>query len=119
MTISRSRLPVTPLSGAPYVQTAKGVGSNVQIIVPGVIASTSESVGIENERHVVMRCDHCHGGKYDPDSPALQPLPCPRCTGTGELEAVIFTVYVRVLPGPAVADETASDVDQDRIRRLG
>ena len=65
-------------------------GSDAAVEVSLTLAEVATGVSHEVELELTATCSHCHGNGAEPGTPIQT---CPRCEGTGQLQAVTRSVF--------------------------
>jgi molecular chaperone DnaJ len=65
-------------------------GGDVVVAVAIDLAQAARGDTVEVEHEVDIRCEHCHGNGAEPGTPIVT---CPRCQGSGQLQAVSRTAF--------------------------
>ncbi|MFL5781144.1 MAG: molecular chaperone DnaJ [Thermoleophilaceae bacterium] len=65
-------------------------GGDVAVAVEIDLADAATGTPVEVEYDLVDRCEHCHGNGAEPGTPIET---CPRCGGSGRLQAVTRTAF--------------------------
>jgi molecular chaperone DnaJ len=65
-------------------------GGDVVVAVAIDLAQAARGDTVQVEHEVDIRCEHCHGNGAEPGTPIVT---CPRCQGSGQLQAVSRTAF--------------------------
>jgi molecular chaperone DnaJ len=65
-------------------------GGDVAVAVEIELAEAATGASVDVEYDLVDRCEHCHGNGAEPGTPIET---CPRCGGSGRLQAVTRTAF--------------------------
>jgi molecular chaperone DnaJ len=65
-------------------------GGDVVVAVAIDLGQAARGDTVEVEHEVDVRCEHCHGNGAEPGTPIVT---CPRCQGSGQLQAVSRTAF--------------------------
>jgi len=82
--------------GAGFGADANGpmAGGDVAVATEIDLVDVVHGTSVDVDYRVVARCDHCHGNGAEPGTPIST---CPRCGGTGQLQAVSRTPFGQVV----------------------
>jgi molecular chaperone DnaJ len=93
--------------GSGFGAAANGpmAGGDVAVSVEVDLVDVLHGVSVDAAYRVVARCEHCHGNKAEPGTPITT---CPRCGGSGQLQAVSRTPFGQVVR-TAACDQCGGD----------
>ena len=93
--------------GSGFGAAANGpmAGGDVAVSVEVDLVDVLHGVSVDAPYRVVARCEHCHGNKAEPGTPITT---CPRCGGSGQLQAVSRTPFGQVVR-TAACDQCGGD----------
>ena len=93
--------------GSGFGAAANGpmAGGDVAVSVEVDLVDVVHGVSVDAPYRVVARCEHCHGNKAEPGTPITT---CPRCGGSGQLQAVSRTPFGQVVR-TAACDQCGGD----------
>jgi molecular chaperone DnaJ len=93
--------------GAGFGAAANGpmAGGDVAVATEIDLVDVVHGTSVDVAYRVVARCEHCHGNGAEPGTPIST---CPRCGGTGQLQAVSRTPFGQVVR-TAVCDQCGGD----------
>ena len=93
--------------GAGFGAAANGpmAGGDVVVAVGIDLSQAARGERVEVTYDAEVRCEHCHGNGAEPGTPIST---CPRCDGTGQLQAVSRTPFGQVVR-TAVCDQCGGD----------
>jgi len=82
--------------GAGFGAAANGpmAGGDVAVATEIDLVDVVHGTSVDVAYRVVARCEHCHGNGAEPGTPIST---CPRCGGTGQLQAVSRTPFGQVV----------------------
>ena len=93
--------------GSGFGAAANGpiAGGDVAVSAEVDLVDVLHGVSVDAPYRVVARCEHCHGNKAEPGTPITT---CPRCGGSGQLQAVSRTPFGQVVR-TAACDQCGGD----------
>jgi len=93
--------------GSGFGAAANGpmAGGDVAVSVEVDLVDVLHGASVDAPYRVVARCEHCHGNKAEPGTPITT---CPRCGGSGQLQAVSRTPFGQVVR-TAACDQCGGD----------
>jgi molecular chaperone DnaJ len=80
-------------------------GADVVVAVGIDLAQAARGETVEVEYEADVRCEHCHGNGAEPGTPIVT---CPRCQGSGQLQAVSRTAFGQLVR-TALCDRCGGD----------